>query len=330
MNSRILSLFAALLVFTGCGPQTFLMIAEGESFDALTKITDDKKISVFPNGGENGKSMVFSAKESDGSYNIYMKDNVLSSAVIQKTSGVNYNIYPNYCPANDKIAFCYFNKNNYDIYYINANSGKAITQITNTDENEYNPCWSPDGKSIVFEKGAAPKSFVQYRSGGSLGGGMGMVFKVTENQVWIKNLETGELKMIGQGSFPKFSPNGKEIVFVKYDINRNRSGETGTIWTMSIDGENQRQITNTDLGYATFPCWSPDGKNVAFQLTKRDKADSDIYTISTTGENLKQHTINKSNDFAPYWSKDNFLYFSSDRGSQYQKYLIWRFKISAD
>lgn len=305
------------------------MIAEGESFDALTKITEDKRISILPNGGDNGKNLFFSIKETDGSYNLYMKDNVLSSSLIQKTSGSNFNIAPNYCSINDKIAFCYFNRDNYDIYYINANSGKAITQITNTDENEFYPSWSPDGKLIVFEKGATPKTFVQYRATSSRITGSSIV-RVTENQIWIKNLESGELKMIGQGSCPKFSPSGKEIVFIKYDINRSRTSEIGSVWTMSADGENQRQITNTSLGSAFFPCWSPDGKTIAFQLIKRDKSDADIYTVNVTGENLKQHTINKSDDLAPYWSKDNYLYFTSDRGSSRQKYLIWRFKISAD
>ena len=105
-------------------------------------------------------------------------------------------------------------KRNNDIWMVSID-GKENVQLTNSPNNESSPRWSPDGKSIVFEKGAAPKSFIQYRSG-ALGGGM--VFKITENQVWIKNLESGELKMIGQGSYPKFSPNGKEVVFVKYDI----------------------------------------------------------------------------------------------------------------
>ncbi|MGV8135307.1 MAG: TolB family protein [Mangrovibacterium sp.] len=298
------------------------MIAQGESFDALTKITDDKKVCVLPNGGDNGKNLVFSGLEEDGFYNIYMKDNVLSGALIQKTSGDNFNVFPSYCAANDKIAFQYMSRTNFDIYYINANSGKAITQITSTDENEYNPSWSHDGKMIAFEKGSTPKSYIVYKSKIYAKG-----IKVTDNQIWIKNIETGELKMVGQGSFPRFSPDNKSLVFVKYDLNKMRTNETGTLWTMSIDGENQKQITGPDLGYATCPCWSPDGKTIAFQLTKKDKTDSDIYTIDIEGDNLQQHTINKSQDFAPYWSSDNYLYFSSDRGNKMGKYLIWRFKI---
>jgi TolB protein len=325
MKKQFASVITMIIIFLSSCKSSYVMIAEGESFDALTKITDDKKVCILPNGGNNGKNLVFSGLEDDGSFNIYLKDNVLSSVLIQKTSGANFNIFPNYCDVNDKIVFQYMNRTNFDIYYINAKSGKAITQITNTDENEYNPCWSSDGKMIAFEKGATPKSYVTYKKNGYVAG-----IKVTENQIWIKNIETGELKMVGQGSFPKFSPNNNEIVYVKYDLNKSKSAETGTIWIMSVDGENQKQITGPDLGYATCPCWSPDGKSIAFQLTKKDKTDSDIYTIGVEGDNLKQHTINKSQDFTPYWTTDNYLFFSSDRGNKQGEYLIWRFKINVN
>lgn len=324
LNLTSIALSLGLLLVSSC-KTSYTMIAAGESFDALTKITDDKKVCMLPHGGNNGKNLVFSGFDDDGSCNIYLKDNVLSNALIQKTTGSNFNVFPNYCEANDKIAFQYKNRDNFDIYYINAKSGKAISQVTNTDENEYNPCWSYDGKMIAFEKGSTPKTYITYKSNGYVSG-----VKVTENQIWIKNIETGELKMVGLGSFPRFSPNNQEIAYVKYELNKTRTSETGTIWTMSTDGENQKQITGPDLGYATCPSWSPDGKNIAFQLTKKNKTDSDIYTIGADGDNLKQHTINKSQDFAPCWTSDNYLFFSSDRGNKVGKYLIWRFKINVN
>ncbi|MFT5844489.1 MAG: Tol biopolymer transport system component [Saprospiraceae bacterium] len=326
MMNRSLFLFgiAILLAISSC-KTSYLMIAEGESFDALTKITDDKKVCLLPNGGDNGKNLVFSSLEEDGSYNIYLKDNVLSNALIQKTQGSNFNVFPSYCSANEKIAFQYWTRTNFDIYYINASSGKAITQITSTDENEFNPSWSNDGTMIVFERGSTPKSYINYKTGGYVSG-----IKVTENQIWIKNIETGELKMVGQGSYPKFSPDDKEIVFVKYDLNRKKTAETGTIRIMSVNGDNEKQITGINTGYATCPNWGPNGKNIVFQLTKKDKTDSDIYTIGVNGDDLKQHTSNKSQDFAPYWTSDNYIFFSSDRSSKSGEYIIWRFKINID
>lgn len=335
MKNLIVFVLSLMVIGLNSCMTSYLMVSQGESFDALTKITDSKKVCAFPNGGDNGKNLVFSAQDDGGAYNIYMKDNVLSSALIQKTAGSNFNICPNYCASKDMIAFQYLTNTNFDIYYINASKGKAITQVTSSDENEYNPCFSSDGKMIAFEKGSPPKYFVKYSSTNKATIYVKGV-KITENQIWIKNLETGELKMIGQGSYPKFSPDDSKVVFVKYELNKTKSAETGTICIMSIDGENQVQITGKDLGYATWPNWSPDGKNIVFQLTKANKSgsdfytvedNSDIYTIGVDGENLKQHTINKSNDFAPYWTTDNYIYFTSDRGSKAGAYQIWRFKI---
>ncbi|MDD4087095.1 MAG: hypothetical protein PHP48_07605, partial [Bacteroidales bacterium] len=213
-----------------------------------------------------------------------------------------------------------------DIYYVDAFEGKAITQITYTDENEYNPSWSKDGKLVIFEKGAPPRLYIKVKRN-AMRAAQYTRLAVTKNQIWIKNLETGELKMLGEGSFPVISPDGKEIAYVKYDLNKRKTEETGTIWIMSIDGDSPKQLTDNQIGYATNPNWSPNGEKLVFNLTKNNKEDSDIYTINTNGENLKQFTTNKSNDFSPYWSSDDFIYFSSDRGSKKGNYQIWRFKI---
>lgn len=79
--------------------------------------------------------------------------------------------------------------------------------------------------------------------------------------------------------------------------------------------------------YALNPAWSPDGKKLIFQLIKKGKKDADIYSIDINGENLKQYTSNKSYDATPYWSSDNYIYFTSDRGNKKGEYQIWRFQI---
>ena len=81
------------------------MISEGESFDALSKITDSKFPSMFPNGGDSSKNLTFCMKSTGGFYNIYLRDNVLTSAIIKKTDGFNYNLMPNYNKANKSYCF---------------------------------------------------------------------------------------------------------------------------------------------------------------------------------------------------------------------------------
>ena len=85
------------LIMSSCSTSTYLLTSEGESFDALSKITDSDRPCIYPNGGDDNMNIVFSSKENDGSYNIYLKDNVLSKAIIKKTSGENFNLSPNYC-----------------------------------------------------------------------------------------------------------------------------------------------------------------------------------------------------------------------------------------
>lgn len=325
LKSRLICIiYASLLIINSCTPSSYLMTAEGERFDALSKITDSDKICIQPNGGDNNTNIVFTSREEDGAYNVYMKDNVLSNATIQKTDGDNYNLSPDFCNANNKIAFQYYDKTNFDIYYIDAFRGKAITQVTYTDDSEYNPSWSKDGKVIIFEKGAPPKLYIKAKNQDA----KSVLYKgveVTKNQVWLKNINTGELKMLGEGSFPVISPDGSKIAFVKYDLNKQKSEETGTIWVMSIYGDSPKQLTNTQIGYASHPCWNSTGDKLVFHLTKKNKKDADIYSIDLDGENLIQLTTNDSNDFSPYWSDDNYIYFSSDRGSKKGQYQIWRF-----
>ena len=327
MKKIILLTILISVIFCGCGTK-YLLTSEGESFDSLSKITQGEKTAFSANGGENNKNLVFTMREkgSENYTNIYMKDNVLSQAVIKKTAGNNFNRSPNYCKANNKIAFQYWDRSNsnFDIYYMDASKGKAITQVTYTDDTEVNPSWSPDGSFIVFEKGALTKGYISYTSGQKKSLSL---IKITGNQLWIKNIITGELKMIGEGSFPSVSPDGKQIAFVKYELNKRKTDETGTIWIMDTEGGSPKQLTYSDLGYARSPSWSPDGNNVVFDLEKSgSSSDPNIYTISKDGDDLKQHTSNKSNDFNPYWSEDNFIYFSSDRGGKKYDYHIFRFK----
>ena len=130
--------------------------------------------------------------------------------------------------------------------------------------------------------------------------------------------------MLGNGYQPVFSPDGKKIAYVKYSSD----AKSCSIWTMNIDGSEQVQITDAKKGYAYHPRWSPDGTKIVFEASKKDKKDFDIYIIDTDGNNLTQVTINKSYDGQPYWTKDNYLYFVSDRGNTDGNLQIWRFKLT--
>jgi dipeptidyl aminopeptidase/acylaminoacyl peptidase len=90
--------------------------------------------------------------------------------------------------------------------------------------------------------------------------------------------------------------------------------------------------TLTIHDYATMPTlasprWSPDGKRIAYVVTKADLErsayDSDVWVIDADGRNDRQLTRAKAADFRPRWSPDGTtLAFLSDRDGKNAIWLI--------
>lgn len=294
------------LLLTSCGTKEFSITSNGENLSTLTKVTDGEDECSTPFGGDDGKNLFFSVHDGPNRRNIYKKENAFSASMNQKTSGENLNMCPTYSEENKKLAFSgqFQGADFADIYMMNDAQGKAMIQVTNTpDAEEQYPCFSPDGKYIVYDKRPGRLDW-------------------SNAEIWMKNIETGENTMLGKGRMPSFSPDGKSIVFVRYTTDKDYT----CLWSMGIDGDNQMQLTDAKLGAVWHPRYSPNGERIVFDCYKKKKDDVDIYIIDKDGNNLTQLTINQSYDGQPYWTKDGYIYFVSDRGGKKENYQIWRFK----
>ena len=122
-------------------------------------------------------------------------------------------------------------------------------------------------------------------------------------------------------SFARFSPDGKQIVFIKTPDTQTPF-TVGELWMMDSDGSNARKLADVDAGHGYAANWSIDGKRIAFVMRENpedENADqsskaliSNVYVVNIETGVLTQVT-HLANDRAetPYWSSDgNTLAFN--------------------
>ena len=178
-------------------------------------------------------------------------------------------------------------------------------QVTNTPEEERNPAFSPDGKTIIYLSDA---------------GGQGDIWQATrddEEKYWWQNdsfklealTKTAEVE-----SNLQWSPTGDLIVFVR---------ERGDMWVMKPDGKEARRLFRS--WNAPDYDWSPDGKWLVYALSDGE-FNRDVYLLPLDGSreafNLSRHP---DNDGGPRWSPDGkMIAFTGRRvGSEVDIYYVF-------
>jgi dipeptidyl aminopeptidase/acylaminoacyl peptidase len=102
----------------------------------------------------------------------------------------------------------------------------------------------------------------------------------------------GEVKYTVDGDFPTFSPNNKEIAFLK----------NGQVWLASVDSLSKAKNLFTTRGNVTSIEWSPYGNSLLFVSDRGDHSIIGIYTNATTP--IKWIAPSFSFDYSPRWSLD--------------------------
>jgi Tol biopolymer transport system component len=107
---------------------------------------------------------------------------------------------------------------------------------------------------------------------------------------------------------PHCSPVEDQIVFVS---DRADGGKLlDNLWLMDLDGNNLRQLTNTETWEDTFPSWSPDGTQIAFFRwgIMGDEAEGQpglvVLDLETCQETVLDENASLTNDSAAVWSPD--------------------------
>lgn len=193
------------------------------------------------------------------------------------------------------LAFSSDMDGDFEIWLSNPD-GTEQRPLTDNDDMDISPAWSPDGTQIVF---------VSDRDG--------------NEDVYGMNADGSDVRRLtntpdASESFPTWSPDGKYITF---DSNRENNWD---IYMMAMDGTDVQRLTdNPDEDWISS--WSPDGQQIVFE-SKRD-GNYEIYIMNRDGSNQQRLTQNTVQDGAPKWSPDgSYILFFSRRDGNMEIYRM--------
>lgn len=133
----------ALTLSTQGNPDIFTMDLNGK---ILERLTDHWGIDVSPTFSPDGTKVAFVSNRS-GSPQIYVRD--LERGTEERlTFEGSYNTSPSWSSLN-RIAYASMNNGRFDIYSIDPD-GSHLRKLTEAQGNNEDPCWSPDGRYVMF------------------------------------------------------------------------------------------------------------------------------------------------------------------------------------
>ncbi len=170
---------------------------------------------------------------------------------------------------------------NWHILTMEAN-GSHVMALTDSDDVDAKPSWSPDGTEVLFTRSAA-------------NGNQSFIYVINADGTGERQLTDDGISWTSGGS--DWSPDGSKIVFVRGVPNNE------DIWVMDADGSNPVRLTNQFVDFD--PQWSPDGSRIAFvRFIEGEGWQNDVYVMDSDGSNVQRLTHDEPINFLPRWSPD--------------------------
>ncbi|HEY4121466.1 MAG TPA: LpqB family beta-propeller domain-containing protein [Byssovorax sp.] len=227
---------------------------------------------------------------------------------------------------------------------VDPSSRAQRTLYTSTNSMSDHPAWLPDQSSFIYKSNspgnwslvralaAAPNAAINVIAAGEIApdaawpsvapDGKRVVFSARirgVETVAMISLDGSRFTLLGEGTMPSWGPDGTSIAFAR------RVGSRMHLFTINPDtGGGLVQLTSGDFDHET-PTWSPDGQFIVFAKgdLPENQAVRNLYILRKNGTELTKLTDGTTSLGSPCWSRDGWIYFSSDQSGNYD---IWRLK----
>jgi Tol biopolymer transport system component len=224
-------------------------------------------------------------------------------------------------PAHFGIVFASNRDGHFEDIYRMTSDGRNVERLTDTpDEAEMGPRVSPDGRSILFSRGAARLAREIYRLDVASGATLqltdspyydeGAVWSPDGSRIAFTSDRDGGYMLLymmdpdgsnqrhiplvtdpsGMGHI-SWSPDGQYLVYVS-DYPAESPALTSFLFIVDLSTLEATRLTNERHGFCLFPDWSPDGEWIAMVCTQGTEAGDigEVYVIRPDGSGWRQVT----------------------------------------
>jgi TolB protein len=241
------------------------------------QLTRDGAHVLSPRWAPDGSRIVFTSYYRHGAPDIYLIDPVTG----RKDTFVSVrgtNMGARFSPNGQQVAMVLTGEGNSEIYISNA-QGHRPARITRSDAVKSSPCWSPDGRQLVFAMEPGPRLYVMSAGGGSLrplpltSAGLGTyaaepdwsranpnkiactVRVGRQYQIAVFDLATNKGQVASKASFdgiePSWLADGRHVVYTA------RDRRTSVLCILDTETGKSTPITTPDSATLQAAVWTP-------------------------------------------------------------------------
>jgi TolB protein len=237
-------------------------------------VTTGRTLNITPSWSPDARSIAYTSYRR-GPGNIFIS-NIFQGTLEEVTKNAGENWLPAFSPDGSRLCFSSTRGGTSAQVYVMNRDGSNVRRLTNDKWISTTPTWSPSGNQIAFvsDRTGSPQIYTIDADG------LGQPTRVTTSESYADR--------------PSWSP--QPFNAIAYTA---RTGPGNDIKVIDMATQKVTQLTFGE-GTNESPSWAPNGRHLAFMSTRSGK--SQIFTISRTGQDLKQIT-RVGNNAQPNWSK---------------------------